>query len=182
VLLVSVLISSILLKRKGLITRTSPRRILSVTAHNAVDASLGVVMMAGVSTIMTHVGMTSTLARGIAETINGVIYPVVAPFVGVMGAFLTGSNNNSNILFGALQAEAAALLKLNVPLILAAQNAGGSLGSVMSPTKLIVSCTTVGLGGQEGKVLRKMIGYGLIPIIIVAVATGIWSWLLSSGA
>jgi len=29
--------------------------------------------------------------------------------------------------------------------------------------------------------LRKMIGYGLIPIIIVAVATGIWSWLLSSG-
>jgi len=99
-----------------------------------------------------------------------------------MGAFLTGSNNNSNILFGALQAEAAALLKLNVPLILAAQNAGGSLGSVMSPTKLIVSCTTVGLGGQEGKVLRKMIGYGLIPIIIVAVATGIWSWLLSGGA
>ena len=181
VLLVSVLLSSILLKRKGLITRTSPRRIVSVTAHNAVDASLGVVMMAGVSTIMTHVGMTSTLARGIAETINGVIYPVVAPFVGVMGAFLTGSNNNSNILFGALQAEAAALLKLNVPLILAAQNAGGSLGSVMSPTKLIVSCTTVGLGGQEGKVLRKMIGYGLIPIIIVAVATGIWSWLLSSG-
>ena len=68
-----------------------------------------------------------------------------------------------------------------MPLILAAQNAGGSLGSVMSPTKLIVSCTTVGLGGQEGKVLRKMIGYGLIPIIIVAVATGIWSWLLSSG-
>jgi len=155
VLLVSVLLSSILLKRKGLITRTSPRRILSVTAHNAVDASLGVVMMAGVSTIMTHVGMTSTLARGIAETINGVIYPAVAPFVGVMGAFLTGSNNNSNILFGALQAEAAALLKLNVPLILAAQNAGGSLGSVMSPTKLIVSCTTVGLGGQEGKVCAR---------------------------
>lgn len=182
VLLVSVLLSSILLKRKGLFKSTSPRHMLSVTAHNAVDASLGVVMMAGVSTIMTHVGMTSTLARGIAETINGVIYPVVAPFVGVIGAFLTGSNNNSNILFGALQAEAAALLKLNVPLILAAQNAGGSLGSVMSPTKLIVSCTTVGLGGQEGKVLRKMVGYGLIPIFIVAVATGIWSWLLNSGA
>ena len=104
------------------------------------------------------------------------------PFIGVIGAFLTGTNNNSNILFGVLQAEAASLLKLNVPLILAAQNAGGSMGSVMSPTKLIVSCITVGLGGQEGKVLRKLLGYGLIPIITIAIATAIWSWLLNGGA
>ena len=182
VLLVTVLLSYIVLKREGLLNNTSPRRILSLTLHNIVDASLGMIVMAGVSSIMTHVGMTSTLARGIAETINGVIYPVVVPFVGVIGAFLTGTNNNSNILFGALQAEAAALLKLNVPLILAAQNAGGSMGSVMSPTKLIVSCITVGLGGQEGKVLRKLIGYGLIPITVIAIATGIWSWLLNGGA
>ena len=179
VLLSTVALSALMMSRKGLLKKDSPRRILSATAHNAVDASLGVVVMAGVSAIMTHVGMTSTLARGIAETINKFVYPVAVPFVGVMGAFLTGSNNNSNILFGALQAEAAALLKLNVPLILAAQNLGGSMGSVMSPTKLIVSCTTVGLSGEEGSVLRKMIGYGLIPIIIAAVATGVWSWLLS---
>jgi len=182
VLLASVVLSSILLKRNGLLTKSSPRRILSLTAHNAIDASLGVVVMAGVSTIMTHVGMTSNLAQGIAVTVNSYIYPVVVPFVGLLGSFLTGSNNNSNILFGALQAEAATLLKLNVPLILAAQNAGASLGSVMSPTKLIVSCTTVGLGGQEGKVLRKMAGYGLIPIIIIAIAAGIWSWLLGGGS
>jgi len=182
VLFVTVLLSYLVLKREGMLNHTSPRRILSLTSHNSVDGSLGIVVMAGVSTIMTHVGMTSTLARGIAETINAVIYPAVVPFVGMIGAFLTGTNNNSNILFGALQAEAAALLKLNVPLILAAQHAGASMGSVMSPTKLIVSCITVGLGGQEGKVLRKMIGYGLIPISVVAIATGIWSWLLSGGA
>ena len=182
VLFATVLLSYIVLKREGKLNNTSLRRILSLTAHNTVDGSLGIVVMAGVSTIMTHVGMTSTLARGIAETINGVIYPLVVPFVGVIGAFLTGTNNNSNILFGALQAEAAALLKLNVPLILAAQHAGGSMGSVMSPTKLIVACITVGLGGQEGKVLRKLIGYGLIPISVIAVATAIWSWLLGGGA
>jgi len=182
VLFVTVLLSYIVLKRGGMLNHTSPRRILSLTSHNVVDSSLGMIVMAGVSTMMTHVGMTSTLARGIAETINGVIYPLVVPFVGVIGAFLTGTNNNSNILFGALQAEAAALLKLNVPLILAAQHAGGSMGSVMSPTKLIVSCITVGLAGQEGKVLRKLIGYGLIPISVIAVATAIWSWLLGGGA
>lgn len=181
VLLVTVVLSYIILKHEGMLENSSPRRILSLTSHNVVDASLGMIVMAGVSTIMTHTGMTSNLARGIAGSINAVIYPVVVPFVGVIGAFLTGTNNNSNILFGALQAEAASLLKLNVPLMLAAQDFGGSMGSVMSPTKLIVSCITVGLGGQEGKVLRKLIGYGLIPVIIVAIATGIWSWLLSSG-
>ena len=182
VLLVTVLLSSIVSKHEGMLSRTSPRRILSLTSHNVVDASLGMIVMAGVSTIMTHVGMTSTLAQGIAVTVSGVIYPVVVPFVGVIGAFLTGTNNNSNILFGALQAEAASLLKLNVPLILAAQNFGASVGSVMSPTKLTVSCITVGLGGQEGKVLRKLLGYGLIPVTVVAIATGIWAWLLCSGA
>ena len=165
-----------------MLENSSPRRILSLTAHNVVDASLGMIVMADVSAIMTHTGMTSTLARGIAETINATVFPMVVPFVGVVGAFLTGTNNNSNILFGALQAEAASLLKLNVPLILAAQNFGASVGSVMSPTKLIVSCITVGLGGQEGKVLRKLLGYGLIPVTVVAIATGIWAWLLGSGA
>lgn len=182
VLLVSVLLSYIVLRHERMLNKNSPRRILSLTMHNLVDASLGMIVMAGVSTTMTHVGMTSTLARGIAETVSKVIYPALVPFVGVIGAFLTGTNNNSNILFGALQAEAASLLKLNVPLILAAQQAGGSMGSVMSPTKLIVGCITVGLGGQEGKVLRKLIGYGLIPITIIAIATAIWSWLLNSGA
>lgn len=182
VLLVTVLLSYIILKREGMLKNSSPRRILSLTLHNVVDASLGMIVMAGVSAIMTHTGMTSTLARGVAGTINWVIYPAVVPLIGVIGAFLTGTNNNSNILFGALQAEAASLLKLNVPLILAAQNAGGSMGSVMSPTKLIVSCITVGLGGQEGKVLRKLLGYGLIPIITIAIATAIWSWLLNGGA
>jgi len=182
VLLVSVLLSYIVLRHEGMLNKNSPRRILSLTMHNLVDASLGMIVMAGVSTTMTHVGMTSTLARGIAETVSKVIYPALVPFVGVIGAFLTGTNNNSNILFGALQAEAASLLKLNVPLILAAQQAGGSMGSVMSPTKLIVGCITVGLGGQEGKVLRKLIGYGLIPITIIAIATAIWSWLLNGGA
>jgi lactate permease len=182
VLLATVLLSALVLKRGGMLNNTSPRRILSLTSHNVVDASLGIIVMAGVSAMMTHTGMTSTLARGIAETMDGVIYAGVVPFMGVIGAFLTGTNNNSNILFGALQAEAASLLKLNVPLILAAQNAGGSIGSVMSPTKLIVSCITVGLAGQEGKVLRKLLGYGLIPVITIALATAIWSWLLSGGA
>ena len=54
----------------------------------------------------------------------------------------------------------AELLDLNVLLILAAQTAGGALGSVLAPAKVIVGCSTVGLGGKEGEVMRKLLGYG----------------------
>ncbi len=55
VLFVTVLLSYLVLKREGMLNHTSPRRILSLTSHNSVDGSLGIVVMAGVSTIMTHV-------------------------------------------------------------------------------------------------------------------------------
>jgi lactate permease len=60
-----------------------------------------------------------------------------------------------------------------VPLILAAQTAGGSVGSVLAPAKVIVGCSTVGLTGEEGGVMRKIIGYGLIPLAILALAAWI---------
>jgi lactate permease len=63
----------------------------------------------------------------------------------VLGAFLTGSNNNSNVLFGVLNQEAARMMGLSIPWILAAQTTGGSLGSVMAPAKLMVGAITVGL-------------------------------------
>jgi L-lactate permease len=38
----------------------------------------------------------------------------------------------------------------------------------LAPSKVIVGCSTVGLAGKEGEVMRKMLFYGIIPIVIVA--------------
>jgi len=181
VLLYSVLFSSLIYQIKGYFKAGAWRRILSQLGHSAVSASLGVILMVGVATIMTHTGMTKIIAQGISQTINRLIYPAVSPFLGLVGAFLTGSNNNSNILFGEIQKEAALLLDLSVPLILAGQNAGGSFGSVMSPAKLIVSCSTVGLVNQEGLVLRKLLPLVLIPVSLVAIALLIWASFVGGG-
>lgn len=181
VLIYSILISSLIFHYKGYFKKGALRRILSKLGHSAISASLGVITMVGVAAIMTHTGMTSMIARGISETINKAVYPAMSPFLGMIGAFLTGSNSNSNILFGVVQKEAAQLLGLSVPLVLAGQNAGASFGSIMSPAKLIVSCTTVGLVHQEGVVLRKLLPLLLIPIALVAAALFIWSRLISGG-
>ena len=88
-----------------------------------------------------------------------------------MDSFITGSNNNSNVLFGLLQMQTAQLLNLSVPLILAAQTAGASLGSIIMPAKLMVGCSTVGLTGKENTVIGKLLVFGMIPILIVAMLT-----------
>jgi lactate permease len=70
--------------------------------------------------------------------------------------------------------QTANLLKIPVTLILGSQTAGGSLGSMFAPAKVIVGCSTAGLSGQEGKVMGKTILYGIIPVIVTAVFGYIW--------
>jgi lactate permease len=149
------------------------QRIMRQTVRSAVPSSIGIASMVGFAVVMDHSGMTYVLAEGLGRA-AGPLYPLVSPFIGLLGAFMTGSNTNSNVVFGALQQQTAQLLGLSVALILGAQTAGGALGSVLAPAKVIVGCSTVGLGGEEGKVIGKMLLYGLLPVFVVAIAT----WLL----
>jgi lactate permease len=116
--------------------------------------------------------MTHILARGLAE-VAGPLYPLVSPFIGLLGAFMTGSNTNSNVVFAPLQQQAAGLLQIGVLVILGAQTTGGSLGSMIAPAKLIVGCTTAGLAGQEGGVLKRT----LLPGLLITAVIGALAWV-----
>lgn len=179
ILLYTSLLSYLLYLRLGYLKRGAHRQIPGAVTKSATNASLGILSMVGLATIMMHSGMTNLLARGISESVSRVVYPAVVPFLGALGGFITGSNNNSNVLFGVLQMETAKLMKLSVPLIVSAQTAGGSLGSVMSPAKVIVGCSTVGLSNQEGPVLKKIMAYGSIPLLVTALLTTILALVLS---
>ena len=159
----------------GHYTKGVGRRIVRQTLKSAVPASIGIVSMVGFALAMDHSGMTYVLAAGIGKA-AGPFYPVVAPFIGLLGAFMTGSNTNSNVVFAPLQQEAAQLLGISVPIILGAQTTGGALGSMLAPAKLIVGCSTAGLAGQEGRVLKKTLWPGLIITGVV----GILAWLAIS--
>lgn len=169
ILLYTSLIAYGIYNRAGYYRPGAMKRILDRVGKGAVKSSLGILAMVGMAVIMTHAGMTNLLARGISENVGAMAYPAVAPFIGALGAFMTGSNTNSNVVFGALQQQTAGLLGLSVTLILAGQTAGGALGSVLAPAKVIVGCSTVGLAGEEGKVIGRMLLYGMIPVVLVAV-------------
>jgi lactate permease len=177
ILLYTCIISYIIYRKVGYIQKGALPAILGRVVKSGVNSSLGILAMVGLASVMLHSGMTFLLAQGLSQGISRMAYPAVAPFIGALGAFITGSNNNSNVLFAVLQMNAAQLLNLSVPLILGAQTAGGALGSVLAPAKVIVGCSTVGLAGQEGAVMRKLLAYGGVTVGTVALAAfliGLW--------
>lgn len=114
---------------------------------------IGLVIM---SKIMSGTGQTDVLAYGISNVL-GKGYLILAPFVGFLGTFMTGSNMSSNILFGAFQAKTAALLGVEAPGVLGASSAGGAIGACLSPSKIILGTTTANILGKEGEVMKKII-------------------------
>jgi lactate permease len=154
-------------KREGLYTPGSVKRILDGTVRRVIASSVSIISMVTMAVIMEYSGMTDTLAIGLAQGLGG-IYPIVAPWIGALGAFMTGSNTNSNVVFSGLQLRTAELLELNVVIILAAQTAGAALASVMAPTKVVVGASTAGMAGQEGDVMRKVTIYVVFLVFLVS--------------
>ncbi|MFC1978289.1 L-lactate permease [Chloroflexota bacterium] len=145
----------------------------TTTVRQCIPTSLGIATMVMMALIMTNTGMTEILAHGIA-TVTGVVFPVFSPYIGVLGCFMTGSNTNSNIMFGALQMETAISLGMSPLIIASAQSIGGSLGSAIAPAKVLIGSTVAGLaGGQESEVMRKAIPYCLVIVFLV----GLEAWL-----
>jgi lactate permease len=161
ILLYSSIFAYGLYRRTGALTAGAWRTILSSTIRRMLPSSFGILTLVSMAIVMNHAGMTDRLADVIAST-AGKVYPAVSPWLGALGAFMTGSNTNSNVVFALLQLRTAQILGLSAPIILAAQTAGGALGSVIAPAKIIVGTATAGFSGQEGNVLRRMAIYTVI--------------------
>jgi len=175
IITISALLSFLLLKKKAYLNGNEIIEIALDSFKSLLNTSIAIFSLVGTAVVMNHAQMTNVLAAGISRVFSQEIYPIVSPFIGALGAFITGSNNNSNVLFGNLQMQTATLLNLSVPLILAAQTTGGALGSIMAPAKVILGCSTVGLSGKEGKVIGKLILYSGILILL----TGIFTYIIS---
>jgi lactate permease len=149
------------------------RLVARQTVAEAVPTSIGILAMVLMALVMVYSGMTFLLARG-THAVAGGLYPLLAPFVGLLGCFMTGSNTNSNILFGAFQRDIAGLLGANPALMAALQTTGGALGSMIAPAKVLVACATAGLSGREGQVMATALKYCLPLVAMVGVA----GWVL----
>jgi lactate permease len=146
------------------------RVILRKTVKSATQTTISIVTLLAMAVTMQYAGMTQLLAESLSRQ-TGAIYPLLSPFIGALGAFMTGSNANSNVVFGQLQQQTAAVLGLAVPWILAGQTAGGAIGSVFAPAKVVIGCSTV--AAPEGTVLRRTAVYGVLVTAVISVVVAI---------
>jgi lactate permease len=173
-LLYASIIGFIVYRAKGFYGPAALKTIVLKTIRNGVPTSLGIVSMVCFAMIMDHCQMIYILAEGISRAF-GALFPMVSPWIGLLGAFMTGSNTNSNVVFGGLQLETAQLAGLSAALMLAAQTTGGALGSMIAPAKILVGCSTVGLSGEEGPVLKATLLYGLFITGIIGLICMLFS-------
>ena len=157
-------------RRKGLIGGDKLRLAWKATVKQSWPTTLGVLTMVMMALVMNDTGMTREMAAGVAR-VAGPMFPVVSPFIGVLGCFMTGSNTNSNILFGSFQIETAKTLGLSSTLIASSQTAGASLASSIAPAKVLLGSSTSGLSGREDEVLKKCLPYCILIVLMLGIQT-----------
>lgn len=99
---------------------------------------------------------------------TGHTYPIISPFIGVMGTFITGSTTVSNIIFGSVQFNAAENLSLSTELILAMQLNGASLGNAICLFNIIAAAAVADVNNYTS-ILNKNIK----PILLATFATSL---------
>ncbi len=129
-----------------------------------IPVSVALVAMVTVAFTMSAAGMTDQLASAAAAT--GPAWPLLAPTVGALGTFITGSATASNLLFTEFQESTAVNADFDPVPLLGAQNAGAAVGNIICPHNVVAAAATVGLSGREGEVLRKTLPVALIALVV----------------
>ena len=121
--------------------------------------------------------MPITMARFVADSVGG-IYPVLAPTIGALGAFIAGSNTVSNMMLSQFQFGVATSLGVSSAMIVAAQAVGAAAGNMVAIHNVVAASATVGLLGREGTTLRRTIWPTLYYLLISGLLTLIAIYVL----
>ncbi len=118
---------------------------------------------------------------GAAASVSGGSWPFLAPFIGALGSFITGSNTVSDLLFAQFQYGIATALELPRQIIVSLQAVGGAMGNMVCIHNIVAASATVGLVGMEGVILKRTV----IPLVLYGTIVGllglVFTYLLFPG-
>ncbi len=128
---------------------------------------VSLMMMGGEASAVNRIGEALAQASGSS-------WGLLAPFLGALGSFFSGSATISNLTFGAIQNSIALNLGLDQYTILALQSVGASLGNMVCINNIVAVCSVLGLKKSEGIILRKTV----LPMCFYGVVAGLLALLL----
>lgn len=173
IILLSVIAGIIVYKKAGIWSKEKFNIVIKKTISKCISTSISLIFLITMALIMMDSGMTQKLAQSVSE-ITERFYPIFAPLFGILGSFITGSNTNSNVIFGKFQISVAAALGVNQYIMAGLQSISGSIGVSLGPTTILMASSASGLTGQESQIYKKAIK----PVLITALLMGILNYLL----
>jgi lactate permease len=106
----------------------------------------------------------------------GRFYPLVAPFLGLLGDFISGSETSSIAMLTSLHLSTAQQIGAASVLVAAASGIGGGLASVIFPAKLQNASASIDRIGEEAHVIRTTFGISLVITAVCAALTLLWAY------
>ena len=146
---------------RGLPTREVSQRVWSSWTMVASVTGLFI----GLGILMAASGMAAFLARTLAQA--GPVYLAVAPLVGALGGFITGSNSGANAMFATTQAEIARSLGVDVLGFIAIHNVAAAFLLMGSPGKIEMA---IQLSSADASSHRRWIQMTVLLVSFLVVA------------
>ncbi|MBR2614706.1 MAG: L-lactate permease [Clostridia bacterium] len=119
------------------------------------------------------VSMMTTIANALSN-VPWWLYIVICPFIGVLGAFVSGSATVSMTLFTNLQFGTASKLGLNPIFVISMQCVGAAIGNMVCINNAVAASATIGVTGREGKLIK----INAIPMIIYSLVTALFFMII----
>lgn len=119
--------------------------------------------------------MIAVLANASADAF-GRLYPMAAPYLGLLAGFVSGSEASAIAMLTALHLSTAEKIGAIGLLIAAVSGIGGGLASVISPAKLQNASASIGKIGEEAGVLRVTFVISLVITAVAAVMAMVWAF------
>lgn len=138
--------------------------VLGQTIKGLRNTIITIIAVIATAKVMGYSGMTSDIAAT-AVAATGTMYPIIAPLIGSVGTFITGSGTSSNVLFGNLQTDAAGAINANKAWLAAANSTGTCAGKMISPQSIAIAVGAISLVGKDSEILKSII-IVYVPYII----------------
>ncbi len=155
----------------GMIQGLSPAELCSVlleTLKKYWKTMVTICSIMAAAKIMSYSGMISDIASLLIAA-GGTFYPILAPMLGVLGGFVTGSGTTTSVLFGGLQIQTASSLGLSPSWIAAANVVGAGIGKMLCPQSIAIAAGAIGVMGSESEILRTAFKYVFIYALLAGV-------------
>ncbi|MDL2285633.1 L-lactate permease [Desulfovibrio sp. OttesenSCG-928-F07] len=106
-----------------------------------------------------------------AAAVNSVgpLYVFCAPFLGLMGGMLTGSNSMGVVMFSTLHMKTAALVGSYGPVVATSSAVGACIAGMISPMKILSASAALDCANLAPGIVRALMWMALILTVIISV-------------